>query len=153
VGLEILFKGRLFMKKLLIACTIALSFGTPVVANPEATQLINEVRKDKRRKAVRYSNRLEAVAAGHAQEMAANGYFSHTGANGSSVGDRTSAQGYKWCFVAENIARGQTSLQEVMVAWTNSKGHYKNMIHKQALEFGVARAAGDNWVMVLAKPC
>lgn len=141
------------LKKLLIIGTLAMSFGSPVVANPEATQLVNEVRKDKRRKAVRYSALLEAVAAGHANEMASQGYFSHTGANGSSVGDRTTAQGYKWCFVAENIARGQTSLQEAMVAWTNSKGHYKNMTHKQVREFGVARGADNNWVMVLAKPC
>ncbi len=141
------------MKNLLIACTIAMSFGAPVMANPEATQLINEVRKDKRRKAIRYSKVLEAAAAGHANEMAAKGYFSHTGANGSSVGDRTSAQGYKWCFIAENIARGQTSLQEAMVAWTNSKGHYKNMTDKKVREFGLARGADNNWVMVLAKPC
>ena len=141
------------MKNLLIASIIAMSFGAPAMANPQATQLINEVRKDKRRKAIRYSNVLEAVAAGHANEMAIKGYFSHTGANGSSVGDRTTAQGYKWCFVAENIARGQTSLQEVMIGWTNSKGHYKNMIHKQVREFGLARGADNNWVMVLAKPC
>jgi uncharacterized protein YkwD len=141
------------MKHLLIALMLTVSFGAPVFADPAATQIINEIRKDKRRKAIRYSPQLEKVAAGHANEMAQKGYFSHTGANGSSVGDRTTAKGYKWCFVAENIAQGQRSLPEVMTAWKDSKGHYKNMIHKKAGEFGLARGPNNTWVMVLAAPC
>lgn len=115
--------------------------------------MINGIRKDKGRKAIRYSTQLESVAASHANDMASKGYFSHTGANGSSIGDRTTGKGYKWCFVAENLARGQGSLVEAMAAWKSSKGHYKNMIHKQAREFGLARGAANTWVMVLAKPC
>ena len=141
------------MTRFLIILTLVCGFGTPSFANPAATQIINEYRQDKRRKAIRYSPQLESVAAAHANEMAAKGYFSHTGANGSSVGDRTTAGGYKWCFVAENIARGQTDLNQVMAGWKASKGHYKNMIHKKAREFGLARGAGNTWVMVLAAPC
>lgn len=141
------------MKCVLAALAMMFSVSLPVFADPAATQIINDIRKDKRRKPLRYSTQLEQVAAGHAAEMASNGYFSHTGANGSSVGDRTTSQGYKWCFVAENIAQGQRSLEEVMAAWTSSKGHYKNMIHKKAREFGLARGASNTWVMVLADPC
>ena len=46
------------------------------------------------------------------------------------------AQRRKGCFVAENTERGQRSLDEVMVGWKASKGHYKNMTHKKAREFG-----------------
>jgi uncharacterized protein YkwD len=141
------------MKYIIIALTLMFSVAAPVYADPVATQIINDIRKDKRRKPVRYSIHLESVAAAHANEMARNGYFCHTGANGSTVGGRTTAQGYKWCFVAENIARGQRSLEDVMAAWISSKGHYKNMIHKKAREFGLARGAGNTWVMVLAAPC
>lgn len=129
------------------------SVATPVSADPVATQIINDIRKDKRRKPLSYSTQLEDVATGHANEMASKGYFSHTGANGSTIGGRTTVQGYKWCFVAENIAQGQRSLEDVMAAWKSSKGHYKNMIHKKAREFGLARGAGNTWVMVLAAPC
>ena len=129
------------------------SVAAPVFADPVATQIINDIRKDKRRKPVRYSTQLEGVAKAHADEMASKGYFSHTGANGSTVGSRTTAQGYKWCFVAENIAQGQRSLEQVMAGWGSSKGHYKNIIHKKAREFGLARGAGNTWVMVLAAPC
>jgi uncharacterized protein YkwD len=141
------------MKYLVAALLLSFSAITPVFADPAATQIINEIRKDKRRKAIRYSPQLEAVAAAHANDMASQGYFSHTGANGSSIGDRTTAQGYKWCFVAENIARGQKSLEEVMAGWKASKGHYKNMTHKKAGEFGLARGPDNYWVMVLAAPC
>ena len=141
------------MRYLLIGLLISFCNVSPVSADPAATQIINEIRKDKRRKAIRYSPQLEAVAAAHANDMASQGYFSHTGANGSSIGDRTTAQGYKWCFVAENIARGQQSLEEVMAGWKASKGHYKNMTHKKAGEFGLARGPDNYWVMVLAAPC
>jgi len=132
---------------------LACSLGAPVFADPAATQMINDLRKDKRRKALSYLVSLEKVAAAHANEMAAKGYFGHTGANGSSVGDRTTARGYKWYFVTENIAQGQRSLDAAMAAWTTSKGYYKNMMQKKAGEFGFARGDGNTWVMILAKPC
>ena len=141
------------MSYLVAALLLSFSTLTPVFADPAATQIINEIRKDKHRKAIRYSSQLEAVATAHANDMASQGYFSHTGVNGSSIGDRTTAQGYKWCFVAENIARGQQSLEEVMVGCKASKGHYKNMTHKKAGEFGLARGPDNYWVMVLAAPC
>jgi uncharacterized protein YkwD len=123
------------------------------VANPTATSIINDYRDDKRRTPLAYSATLEQVAKNHAGDMATKGYFSHTGANGSSVGDRVRGQNYQWCFVAENIAKGQKDLAQVMAGWKSSKGHYKNMMHKKAREFGLARGAGNTWVMVLAAPC
>ena len=141
------------MKYLFVVILLSFSIGSPAFSDPAATLIINEIRKEKRRKVIRYSPQLEAVAAAHANDMASQGYFSHTGANGSSIGDRTTGQGYKWCFVAENIARGQQSLEEVMAGWKASKGHYKNMTHKKAGEFGLARGPDNYWVMVLAAPC
>lgn len=141
------------MRSILVALLMLTALGMPVFADPAATQIINDIRKDKRRKSISYSEKLAGVAAAHAAEMVRVGYFGHTGANGSSVGDRTTAQGYKWCFIAENIAQGQRSLEEVMAAWVSSKGHYKNMVHKNVREFGLARGANNTWVMVLSRPC
>ena len=94
------------MKYLVAALLLSFPTINPVFANPAATQIINEIRKDKYRKVIRYSPQLDAVAAAHANDMVSLGYFSHTGANRSSIGNRTTAQEYKWCFVAENTARG-----------------------------------------------
>ena len=138
-----------------ITC-VAIAFGlmaSMAVADTAATSIINDYRSDKNRKPLSYSTTLEYAAQSHADDMASKGYFGHDGANGSSVGGRVTAEGYQWCFVAENIAKGQTSLEQVMAGWKGSSGHYQNMLHKKAVEFGLARGAGNTWVMVLASPC
>tara|TARA_R110002049_G_scaffold10127_7_gene50594 strand:- start:7972 stop:8391 length:420 start_codon:yes stop_codon:yes gene_type:complete len=125
----------------------------PVWADPAAVSAVNGLRAAKGRAAVVYDPVLERAAAAHAQDMARHDYFSHQGKNGSSVGQRISAQGYKWCFAAENIAKGQKSLAAVMQSWAGSQGHYQNIMHRKVRGFGLARAEGNVWVMVLAAPC
>lgn len=97
--------------------------------------------------------RLQKAAEAHAADMARRGFFSHKGANGSKPSSRVQAQGYRWCWVAENIAKGQKSLQAVMASWAKSPGHRKNMAHRKAAQFGLARGPGNLWVLVLARPC
>lgn len=140
------------MKKALIICLL-LAFGGPAQGDPQARSILNAMRADQGRAPVTWSEALSRAAQAHAQDMAAGGFFSHAGANGSSVGDRVRAQGYQWCFVAENIAKGQRDLGQVIASWKSSKGHYKNMMHKKAAQFGLAQGPGNFWVMVLAAPC
>ena len=102
--------------------------------------------------AVALSPKLMRAAAAHADDMAKKGYFSHTGANGSSIGDRVRRQQYGFCFVAENIAKGQGTLDEVLRGWMASPGHRRNMLHKSAAEIGLVRGPGNLWVMVLGRP-
>lgn len=125
----------------------------PVLADPAATRAVNDLRANAGKAPLAYSAILERAAQAHADDMARRGFFAHEGSNGSAMSDRVSAQGYKWCFVAENIAKGQRDLRQVMQSWTTSKGHYKNMVNRSAQEFGLARAKGNIWVMVLAAPC
>ncbi len=127
--------------------------GMPAIANPAATKAINELRAGGGVPPVAYSPKLEAAAKAHALDMARQGYFAHEGRDGSSVGDRVRAQGYTWCFVAENIAKGQRDLDEVMQGWTDSPGHYANMVNKNAAEVGVFEGPDRIWVMVLGAPC
>lgn len=125
----------------------------PALADPAVTRAVNDLRASAGKAPLAYSAVLERAAQAHADDMAHHGYFSHEGRNGSAVSDRVSAQGYKWCFVAENIAKGQRDLRQVMQSWTKSKGHYANIVHRSVREFGLARAKGNVWVMVLAAPC
>ena len=92
---------------------------------------------------------LEAAAEVHGRDMAKGGFFSHTGSDGSSAGKRAKRQGFKFCLIAENIAKGQRTPEQVMNSWTQSKGHRKNMLQKKAREIGVIRQDGNIWVMVL----
>ena len=137
----------------LIWVVVWLLVGLPVAADPAAIRAVNDLRASAGKAALAYSPVLERAAQSHANDMARRGFFAHQGSNGSAVSDRVGAQGYKWCLVAENIAKGQRDLRQVMQSWTTSKGHYKNMVHGSVREFGLAHAQGNIWVMVLAAPC
>ncbi len=121
--------------------------------NASFATLLNDVRLTNSAGPVAFDARLAVAAQGHADDMQANSYFSHTGLNGSSPGDRITAAGYNWRTYGENIARGQTSEQEVMTAWTNSPGHHANNINPNFEDFALAKAGSGNgayWVLVLA---
>lgn len=114
--------------------------------------LINDLRAQNRRAALAPSPRLIAAAQAHAADLSASGAFSHTGTDGSTLGARARRAGYGYCFVAENIARGQGAATKVMLDWMNSTGHRRNLLSGDATEFGMARAPGDVWVLVLGRP-
>lgn len=122
------------------------------VADPAATAALNDYRAAEGRAPLAYSDTLAAAALAHAEDMAARGFFDHAGSDGSSVAQRVSRQGYGWCVVAENIAKGQVSLAEVMQGWAASPGHRRNMLSREVREFALVEAPGRIWVMVLAAP-
>lgn len=118
------------------------------VGTTEVGRLLNARRAEVVLSPLSLSAQLKAAAQAHAKDMARNGSFSHTGSDGSSVGDRVRAQGYGFCFVAENIAQGQPTASAAMESWMNSTGHRRNNLSAQAREYGSARAAGNIWVLV-----
>jgi len=118
---------------------------------PGATDALNSFRAQSNQATLTVSTKLQTMAERHARDMAKRGYFSHTGRDGSDIGDRAERVSYGYCALAENIAKGQRSLSEVMQAWAGSAGHRKNMLNAQVTEFGLARGTGDVWVMVLGR--
>lgn len=132
---------------------LALLLPTSLAASPSATVELNTLRQSQGLPELSYSRKLERAARSHAEDMARKGFFSHTGSNGSDVGRRVRKAGYDWCFVAENIAKGQNGLDAVMSAWAQSRGHRANMLSRKAKEFALFEAADRTWVMVLAAPC
>lgn len=140
------------MKQLFLILIIGM-WGTVVVADPVALAAINAERAAQNRAPLIYDATLEAAASAHAQDMARKEFFSHTGSDGSDIGQRLTRAGYRYCFGAENIASGQRSLDEVMAAWMGSRGHRRNILHRNAQAVGLARTDGNIWVMVLAAPC
>lgn len=143
---------RRFVSLVLLACLgSAMPVAAPADPVPGAQAMLNRMRAEQGRRAVTPAPRLQRAAETHAAAMAQSGSFSHTGPDGRSVGGRVRAQGYRFCFVAENIAWGQRGLGRVMTAWAESPGHARNMFSGKATEFGLARAPGDIWVMVLGR--
>ena len=140
-----------FFLPLLLICAASVA-----QANPAHLDAVNTIRAEHGKPALNYDKRLYRAARAHNSDMIKKGFFSHTGSNGSSVGSRVTDQGFKWCYVSENIAKGQTSLTQVMQSWMNSPGHRKNILSDQAQAFGLQynpKDGNNSWVMVLAKAC
>lgn len=109
--------------------------------------------------ALAWNSKLEAAALGHSQDMVTNNFFSHTSADGRTLVPRVEAQGYSWSRLSENIAAGQTSIDEVMTGWIESDGHCANIMAPLTTEIGVACVAGTPattyvryWTMDLGAP-
>lgn len=127
------------------------ALGQPV-ARAGIGAILNAERSAKGLSRVDSSGRLTKAAQGHANDMSATGQFSHRSSDGRQLGDRVRGQGYGYCVLAENIAQGQRDVSDVVRVWMASPGHRRNILNPQVTEFGLGRAAGNYWVLVLARP-
>ncbi len=102
---------------------------------------------------------LTQAAEGHSQDMVANDFFAHNSFDGRTFDQRIEASGYTWSRVAENLAAGQTGVDEVMAGWMASEGHCVNIMNASLTEIGMVCVAGSPsntyrtyWSMDLGKP-
>ncbi|MEL6544705.1 MAG: CAP domain-containing protein, partial [Myxococcota bacterium] len=78
------------------------------------------------------------AARNHSLDMAANSYFAHNNpVTNEGAGARIDRTGYSWSLVAENIAVGQSSPQQVVSSWMGSFGHCTNILEPSYVELGV----------------
>ena len=127
---------------------------SPITAqgiNSSYGQLLNADRARAGLSPVSANGLLEQIAAGHATDMEQQNFFSHTSSDGRNLGQRARGAGYGYCFVAENIARGQPNVDVVHQSWMTSAGHRANNLARDATEYGLAKV-DDTWVLVLASP-
>jgi uncharacterized protein YkwD len=130
-------------------------------------QLVNEARGEARMcgdvkfeaaAPLRDSTTLSLAALEHAQDMAQHQFFQHQGSDGSDPGARATRAHYVWSRVAENIAAGVMSPEEVVAGWLASPGHCANIMQPLVTDMGSGYAiAGDNkfgiyWAQVFARP-
>ena len=91
----------------------------------------------------------------HAKDMAKNKTLQHEGTDGSTPFDRIKAAAYHYQAAAENVARGQKTVEDVMRDWMKSPHHRENIVGDY-LEIGVAVVAdGDGqyfWCVDFGKP-
>lgn len=80
---------------------------------------------------------LVEAARAHSHDMFTREYFSHTNPDGEGPGERLEALGYEWTAYGENIASGQTSVEQVMSAWMGSPGHCRNIMSPDFTEIGL----------------
>ncbi|MFE1591842.1 CAP domain-containing protein [Nocardia sp. NPDC058705] len=100
--------------------------------------------------------RLAAAAQGHADDMAARGYFGYSSPEGLTTADRVAAVGYVPSqVVAENLAGGQQTAQDVVAGWMGDAVHRANMVNCQLVDTGIGvgfGAQGPQWVQVFGAP-
>ena len=118
-----------------------------------AIRMVSAVRQRRGLPALRHDPRLDRAAAMHARDMASRRFFSHRGSNGSKAFHRIRASGYNACYAAENIAYGPSTPAQATRAWMRSPGHLRNILSRKSIAAGVAKAPGNYWVMVFARPC
>lgn len=100
------------------------------------------------------SEKLTKAARAHAWNMASYQTLSHS--LGGDVSSRVMAYGYTWWRLAENIAAGQTSAQDVISSWMGSSGHRANILGNFT-EIGIGAAdAGVGgtryWAQIFGTP-
>ena len=116
-------------------------------------EMTNAFRHEQKLGALSLNKQLAAAARAYAAYLARNGTLSHS-ADGRSMDDRVRAQGYRFCWLAENLsfrrdAKGfatSTLVGTVITGWKNSSGHRANMASSNVTEIGVgvARAPGTS---------
>ncbi|MGB5952202.1 MAG: cell wall-binding repeat-containing protein, partial [Ornithinimicrobium sp.] len=128
--------------------TVRDSIASPAGAMTDYEAQVLSLTNTERRKAgcanLRANAALTVVARNHSADMIARNYFSHTSPDGGTMSDRVNASSYQWRGLAENIAFGQRTPQEVVTAWMNSSGHRRNILNCAYKDLGVGLSYGAN---------
>ncbi|WP_431871982.1 CAP domain-containing protein [Nocardiopsis eucommiae] len=120
--------------------------GGPSTGGPQATAVVTLVNSERAANgcgALRVDSKLTSAAQEHSEDMDARDYMAHDNPDGEGPGDRAERHGYgSWG--AENVAKGQTSAEQVMDAWMNSPGHRANILNCDLVAIGVGES-GNAW--------
>ncbi|MCP3028392.1 CAP domain-containing protein [Halobacillus sp. A5] len=119
----------------------------------EVVDLTNEERAQQGLEPLELDVELSGVAKDKSVDMQQNNYFSHDSPTHGSPFDMMNEYGIDYTTAGENIAKGQTSPEEVVQGWMNSEGHRENIMNESFTHIGVGHAEdGNYWTqMFIAK--
>ena len=149
---------------LLICCGLA-TLGAGEPAKPfkhtadetKVFELTNEERKQKDVKPLKLSPALSKLARAHSENMAKQQKQDHT-LDDKTPFDRLRGAGYKYFKAGENIGSAEEggTLEMIMKAWMESKGHAANILEPDYTEIGVGLAKDKDgttyYTQLFAKP-
>lgn len=119
---------------------------------------LNAYRAENGLKPIALSDKLNRASDVHAKDLAKHGIAAHIGTDGSTHSERVQRQGYYFQIIAENVATGQKSWNQVFQAWKDSPGHNKNLLAKGVEDFGIAIVYEPTttyttyWTMLVGSP-
>ncbi|WP_173917446.1 CAP domain-containing protein [Halobacillus sp. Marseille-Q1614] len=111
----------------------------------EVVELTNQERQKQGLAPLQLDTELSKVAKDKSLDMQQNNYFSHNSPTHGSPFDMMKAYGIDYRTAGENIAKGQTSPQQVVQGWMNSQGHRENIMNPNFTHIGVGHAEGGNY--------
>jgi len=116
---------------------------TPAVSvtPAEMVDAINQVRKQNGAKPLVYSPALADVAATQARAMVSHDQLSHDFGPGLDLRDRATTAGYHGP-IGENVAAGQTTLEDALRDWMNSPGHRYTLLSDMWTSVGMVVLSG-----------
>ncbi|MHB9285817.1 CAP domain-containing protein [Halobacteriales archaeon Cl-PHB] len=140
----------------------------------EIHQQINDVRTDRGRGTLVYSEELAAIGRYHSDDMAARDYFAHTGPDGQTLSDRydrfdydcrATIDAFTYATGGENIYKSVASSRrpaeevasEAVQGWLDSPSHRENLLkpywEKEGLGVNVSREEGQTVIFVTQNFC
>ena len=111
----------------------------------QVLSLVNTQRKNAGLAALTMDSALNNVAVAKAKDMINNNYFSHNSPTYGSPFDMMKKFGVTYRTAGENIAKGQSTAQQVMNDWMNSPGHRANILNSSYTKIGIGYYNGA-WV-------
>lgn len=114
----------------------------PVPLDPQGQHLLEVVNQTRWANGqvppLKWNANLKQAALKHSRSMAQDDFFGHKGSDLSSPWDRIDAAGYEnWYVLAENIAAGYQSAEDVVQAWLESPQHRENLLNPELHEAGI----------------
>ena len=103
----------------------------------QVLELTNDFREENGLKPLKWDPELTEAAQKHSDNMGKQDFFEHTGKDGSKFWDRIQDAGDDNTTLAENIAAGQRTPEEVVEVWKNSPGHRGTMLNPNYEYLGV----------------
>jgi len=115
----------------------------------KVVELTNKEREKQGLQDLKIDEELSKVAKDKSTDMNSKGYFSHTSPTYGSPFDMMKQYGIDYQTAGENIAKGQSSPEEVVDAWMHSEGHRANILNENFTHIGVGyEEAGNHWTQM-----
>lgn len=112
-------------------------------------ELVNQERNKQDLPPLKWNIDLGYAARYHARDMSEDGYFNHDSYDGGQMICSWSTRIGKfysgWSSLAENIAAGYTTPENVISGWMNSSGHRANILSPSNREIGVGYWSGGSY--------
>lgn len=117
-----------------------------VKADISLEQLLTLTNKERQNNGIAplsFNEKLADAAAKKAQDMFEYDYWAHNSPSGKTPWVFIKAEGYRYVYAGENLARGFSNADDVVKAWMASPDHRSNMLSSNYQDVGFAVAIGE----------